>query len=304
MRSTGTQPTKISDHVECARSRLEQAFLCFGHGCDNARDEAIWATLHVAGLIEHEYHDVLDRELSEKQIQMLRELLDMRIATRKPLAYLIGQAWFAGLDFHIDERAIVPRSHFGDLIQDGFVPWVLNDATDRVLDLCTGSGCIAIAMAMHYPAVTLDAADIDAEALDVARMNIDRFNVSQRVRLIESDLFDQIEFSQYDLIVCNPPYVSISDTDALPAEYQHEPRLALEADEDGLGVVRRILGQAARYLSANGHLLMELGDSANELESRFPEVPFFWLTSRSGDSVVMLLSAEQLKSHASSFGRA
>ncbi len=298
----GTQPTTVSEHVEWALARLEQSDSFFGHGCDNARDEAIWATLHVADLIDHEFGDICDRKLSSEQSLKVQALIHARIDSRKPLAYLIREAWFAGFSFYIDERAIVPRSHFGDLIQDGLVPWVKPDSARRILDLCTGSGCIAVAMALHYPNMLVDAADIDRDALDVAGINIARFGVDERVRLIESDLFENIKDNRYDLIVCNPPYVSASDADNLPAEYQHEPRLALEAEDEGLKIVKRILQEAIQHLSDDGHLLIELGESAETLESEYSDVPFFWLTSRSGESVVLLISAEQLRTYESRFG--
>ena len=294
-------PATVSDHVEWAFARLEKSDAFFGHGCDNAQDEAIWATLHVAGLMDRDYDDVSDLELTSEQSSDLRKLIHNRIDSRKPLAYLIREAWFAGLSFHIDERAIVPRSHFGDLIQDGFVSWIRLESARRILDLCAGSGCIAVAMALRCPDATVDATDIDADALDVARINVDRYAVDDRVRLIQSDLFESVESEKYDLIVCNPPYVSSFDTDSLPAEYHKEPRHALEADDDGLEIVKKILSEAAGHLTENGHLLIELGESAGLLESRNPTVPFFWLTSRSGESVVLLLSAEQLKEHGECF---
>ena len=296
-----TQPTTVSEHVDWALARLEQSDSFFGHGCDNARDEAIWATLHVAELIDHEFKDVCDQKLSGEQSSRIQALIHERIKSRKPLAYLIREAWFAGFAFYIDERAIVPRSHFGDLIQDGFVPWVRPESARNILDLCTGSGCIAVAMALHYPDALIDAVDIDRDALEVAQVNVTRFAVGERVRLIESDLFEKIEENRYDLIVCNPPYVSSSDTDGLPAEYQHEPRLALEAKDEGLEIVKKILRDGIQHLSDNGHLLIELGESAKILESQFADVPFFWLTSRSGESVVLLISAQQLKTYESSF---
>ena len=294
-------PATVSDHVKWALARLEKSDAFFGHGCDNAHDEAIWATLHVAQLIDQEYDDVSGLELTSKQSSDLQQLIHERINSRKPLAYLIREAWFAGLSFYIDERAIVPRSHFGDLIQDGFVSWIQLESAHRILDLCTGSGCIAVAMALRCPDATVDATDIDPDALDVARVNVDRYAVDDRVRLIQSDLFDGVESEIYDLIVCNPPYVSSSDTDSLPVEYHKEPRHALEADEEGLEIVKKILGEAANHLTENGHLLIELGESAALLESQNPTVPFFWLTSRSGESVVLLLSAEQLKIHGECF---
>ncbi|MDE0310330.1 MAG: 50S ribosomal protein L3 N(5)-glutamine methyltransferase [Acidiferrobacterales bacterium] len=299
----GTQPTTISDHVEWALARLEQSDSFFGHGCDNARDEAIWVTLHVTGLIDHEYEDVCHKKVSREHSSAIQALIHARINLRKPLAYLIREAWFAGHAFYIDERVIVPRSHFGDLIQDGFAPWISPQSVRHVLDLCTGSGCIGIAMALKYPDVIVDAVDIDPDALDVARINVSRFGVDKRVRLVESDLFERLERNRYDLIVCNPPYVSSTDADDLPAEYHHEPRLALEAADEGLKIVKKILCQAIRHLSDNGHLLIELGGSAQTLESQFPDIPFLWLTSRSGESVVLLISAEQLKVYESRFSR-
>ncbi len=299
-----TPPVTVSEHVEWALARLEQSDAFFGHGCDNARDEAIWTTLHVAGLIDQEFGDICDRKLSSEQSSKIQALIDERIDSRKPLAYLINEAWFAGFAFYIDERAIVPRSHFGDLIQDGFVPWVKPESARRILDLCTGSGCIAVAMALHYPNALVDATDIDRDALDVAQVNVTRFGVDKRVRLIESDLFENINDNRYDLIICNPPYVSSSDTDDLPVEYKHEPRLALEAEDGGLKIVKKILREAFQHLSDDGHLLIELGESAEVLESQYSDVPFFWLTSRSGESVVLLISAEQLKTYESRLAQA
>lgn len=298
-----TQLTTVSEHIEWALARLEQSDSFFGHGCDNARDEAIWATLHVTDLIDQDFEEICDRKLSGEQSSKVQALIHERINSRKPLAYVIREAWFAGLAFYIDERAIVPRSHFGDLIQDGFVPWIKPESAHHILDLCTGSGCIAVAMALQYPDVLVDAVDIDRDALDVAQVNVARFGVEERVRLIESDLFENISINRYDLIVCNPPYVASSDVENLPAEYQHEPRLALEAEDDGLMIVKKILIDAIEHLSDDGHLLIELGESAEILESLFPDVPFFWLTSRSGESVVLLISFDQLKTYRSRFSR-
>ena len=292
----------FSDHIDWAQAELEQSDAFFGHGCDNARDEAIWAALHVIGEMDCDLEDVVDEPLTREQSLKFQELIERRIETRKPLAYLINEAWFAAMPFYIDERAIIPRSHIGDLVRDGFGPWVRFENLERVLDLCTGSGCIAVALAFRFPDVMFDAADIDRQALEVAKINIARFGVDSQVTTIESNLFDALAGRRYDLIVCNPPYVSATEIDSLPAEYQHEPRLALEADDDGLGIVRSILCNAASHLTERGHLMMELGDSAQLLEARFPRVPFLWLTSRSGESVVLLISAKELKVHAAEFG--
>ena len=291
----------VADHARHAEARLLESDLHFAHGCDNPRDEAIWATMHVAGLMHHEFEEICDQRLSANQSDDLHKLIEARIESRKPLAYLIREAWFAGRPFYVDERAIVPRSHFGDLVQDGFGPCIDPRSVKRILDLCTGSGCIAVAMALEFPHATVDAADIDAEALQVAQINIERFKCSGRVRAIESSLFDRLEGECYDLIVSNPPYIDALTVDSLPTEYLHEPRRAFAAHERGIGFARQILSQASGYLSDHGFLLMELGDSAKTLESAFPDIPFMWLTTRSGESVVLMISAQELKIYRNRF---
>ena len=285
----------IDDCVSWAAEQLDQADVFFGHGCSNARDEAIWATLHVTGLMEQEYHEIAPTLISEQDYSKVRDLIEKRIQTREPLAYLIGEAWFAGYSFYIDERAIVPRSHLGDLIQDGLEPWVDSSSMQRALDLCCGSGCIAVALALACPNLKVDASDLDAKALEVARINIDRFQVEDRVQVMQSDLFQDLPICKYDLIASNPPYVPSEELDELPEEYQHEPNLAFAGGEDGLKFVRQILIQSADYLSDQGYLLIELGNNADALESAYPDFPFLWLTSRSEESVVVLLSKEELQ---------
>ena len=287
-------PTTINDCVVWATARLENSNAHFGHGCDNPRDEAIWATLHITGLMDRHYNEVADSLITELQFQSLRHLVDQRIETLQPLAYLIGEAWFAGFSFHIDARAIVPRSHFGDLIQDGLDPWIQPQQLHTALDLCCGSGCIAIALALTYPQLRIDACDIDTQALEVAKTNITRHQVDDQVNTVQSDLFENLAGRQYDLILCNPPYIATSELDELPKEYLHEPRQAFEAGNDGLVFVRQILSQAGQYLSNDGCLLMEIGNSASVLEEEYPSIPFLWLTSRSGESVVLLLSKKEI----------
>ena len=245
--------------------------------------------------MEQEYYEIASTLISEQDYAKVRDLIEKRIQTREPLAYLIGEAWFAGYSFYIDERAIVPRSHLGDLIQDGLEPWVDSSSLQRALDLCCGSGCIAVALALAYPNLKVDASDLDASALEVARINIDRFQVEDRVRVMQSDLFQDLPVCKYDLIASNPPYVPSEELDKLPDEYQHEPNLAFAGGEDGLKFVRQILIQAADYLSDQGYLLIELGSNADALESAYPDFPFLWLTSRSEESVVVLLSKEELQ---------
>ncbi len=285
----------IDDCVSWAAARLDQAGVFFGHGCNNARDEAIWATLHVTGLIDREYHEIASTPISEQDYSKVRDLIKKRILTRQPLAYLIREAWFAGYRFYIDERAIVPRSHLGDLIQDGFEPWIDTTTLERALDLCCGSGCIAVALALTCPNLIVDASDLDASALEVARINIDRFQVGNRVQILQSDLFQNVPVCKYDLITSNPPYIPSEELDGLPEEYLHEPRLAFAGGEDGLEFVRQILIRAADYLSDKGYLMIELGSNADALESAYPDFPFLWLTSRSEESVVVLLSKEELQ---------
>ena len=285
----------IDDCVIWAAEQLDQADVFFGHGCSNARDEAIWATLNVTGLMEQEYHEIASTLISAQDYSKVRDLIERRIQTREPLAYLIREAWFAGHRFYIDERAIIPRSHLGDLIQDGLEPWVDSSSLQRALDLCCGSGCIAVALALANPNLNVDASDLDARALEVARINIDRFQVENRVRVTQSDLFQNLPLCKYDLIASNPPYIQSEELDELPEEYQHEPKLAFAGGEDGLKFVRQILIQAANYLSDKGCLLIELGNNADALENAYPDVPFLWLTSRSEESVVVLLSKEELQ---------
>ncbi len=293
----------VSDHVDWACQRLQNSNVYFGHGCTNARDEAIWATLHVAGFMDYDLEVVKSKTLSAQISSQIQELIQTRIETRKPLAYLIQQAWFAGLAFYIDERAIVPRSHIGDLIQDGLEPWVQPNDIHFALDLCTGSGCIAIALALKHSNLVIDGSDIDTNALEVAQINIDRYELNHRVTVIQSDIFENLSESRYDLIVCNPPYVDEFDINSLPKEYQHEPRHALVSDDSGVGIVRKILCQSRQYLTEQGVLLMELGNSVSQLELAFPNIPFFWLTSRSGESVVLVITANELHEYETIFAK-
>ena len=203
----------IDDCVSWADARLDQADVFFGHGCYNSRDEAIWATLHVAGLMDQEYDEIASTLISEQDYSKVRDLIERRIQTRQPLAYLIREAWFAGYGFYIDERAIVPRSHLGDLIQDGLEPWIDSTTLERALDLCCGSGCIAVALALTCPNLIVDASDLDASALEVARINIDRFQVENRVQVVQSDLFQNLPICKYDLIASNPPYIPSEELD-------------------------------------------------------------------------------------------
>lgn len=294
-------PRTLRDFVLWAERRFAQARLYFGHGTDNARDEAAWL---VASALEIPF-DALDanaeRVLTASEADRLRALAEARIATRKPLAYLLHEAWFAGKKFYVDERAIVPRSLIGDFIPGQFRPWVDPARVTHILDLCTGSGCIAIAAALAFPDAQVDAADISPEALAVARINVDRFRLGPRVRLVQSDLFAQLEDNRYDLILTNPPYVDARDMATLPKEYRHEPALALASGETGLDAIVQILAEAPAHMNAGGTLIAEVGNSGVTLRQRFPKVPFIWLTSASGDDSVFLLDRAKLVQHAGTF---
>ncbi len=287
-------PVDLCSCVEWVEQNLEQSDLFFGHGTDNAFDEAVWLTLYAAGLDVRKFDDEWEIQISSTQFDKIQALLDQRIKTRKPLAYLINQAWFAGEEFYVDERVIVPRSHLGEWIPDRFEPWI--DASDvrDALDLCCGSACIAIALAKAFPDTHIEACDISHDALQVAQINIERHQLEQRVRLIESNLFESLNGKCYDLIVSNPPYVDTETLKTMPDEYQHEPRMAFSGGNDGLVSIEKILQQARNHLNDDGHVIVETGIATPAVERRYPNVPFTWLTSANGDSVIFLLSAVEL----------
>jgi len=300
-RAKPSDPRTVRDFILWAERRFAKAKLYYGHGTDNARDEAVWlviATLHIP------YDDLdaqADRLLNVAEQQTVRELAEARITTRKPLAYLLHEAWFAGLKFYVDERVIVPRSLIGDFIHEQFQPWIDPARAHRILDLCTGSGCIAIAAALAFPQAQVDGADISADALAVAHLNVTQHELAARVQLVQSDLYSGLTGRRYDLILTNPPYVDAADMAALPDEYRHEPTLALASGTQGLNAILHILAQAPAHLNPGGTLVAEVGNSHVALAERFPEVPFVWLTSVSGDESVFLLSAEELGRYAGRF---
>ena len=266
-----TAPLPLSALIDRTREALAAADLFYGHGTDNPHDEACWLVSATLGL-PPDFSDADEQLISSEQCAAVAQLLDQRIRTRQPLAYLLGEAWFAGLRFEVNASVLVPRSPLAELIVEGFSPWLEADQLQRALEIGTGSGCIAAALAWHHPQVRVDAVEVCPEALALAQRNIEALGVSDRVRLLHADLYDAVSDERYDLIISNPPYVPQASMAELPAEYLAEPALGLVAGEDGLSVVRPLLTQAHAHLSDHGIVVVEVGEAAEALEA--------WLLSR------------------------
>jgi ribosomal protein L3 glutamine methyltransferase len=286
----------VSVHTLIARgaARLRRARVFFGHGTDNAWDEAASLVLHAARLRHADASRFEGRRVGPSAQRRARQLLTRRIQERIPAAYLTGSSWFAGLRFAVDARVLVPRSALAELIERGFAPWIAADRVRRVLDLGTGSGCIAIACARALPHARVDAVDLSAEALAVARANVRSHRLGRRVRVRQSDHFRALTGAAYDIIVSNPPYVGAAELKGLPPEYRHEPRVALAAGKSGLDSVRVILREAARHLRPRGLLVVEVGNSERAVRRAYPRLPFVWLQFARGGGGVFLLTREQL----------
>jgi ribosomal protein L3 glutamine methyltransferase len=290
-------PLTVGELIARGARRLRRARVFFGHGTDNARDEAAALVLHALDLPPSGGTALYGRRVRRSGAARAEALLRRRISERRPAAYLTGIAWFAGLPFAVDERVLIPRSPLAELIERRFAPWVAPERVRRVLDVGTGSGCIAIACAKALPRARVDAVDLSADALEVARINVRRHRLARRVRLVRSDHFRALRGATYDIIVANPPYVGASELKGLPPEYRHEPRLALAAGRAGLDSVRVILAQAARHLKPRGLLVVEVGNTERAVRRAYPRLPFVWLQFARGGGGVFLITREQLLAH-------
>jgi len=293
------QPQTVLDHVRLAASRLQRARVAFAHGTTDPVAEAAFIVGETLGFHPDEIEDAALRPISDANAARIRALVEERIATRKPAAYLLRKIYMRGLPFYVDERTIVPRSFIGELLDAHFAGddgLQLRDppAVVRVLDLCTGSGCLAILAARAFPNAAIDAADLSGDALDVARRNVADYGLMKRIRLVQGDLFAPLERERYDLIISNPPYVDAQGMAGLPRECEYEPRIAFDGGADGIDLVRRILGEAKAHLNEGGGLLCEVGRCRPALEAAFPLTPFLWLDTDESEGEVFWLEAREL----------
>ena len=285
----------VRDWLRYAVTRFNRAGVFCGHGVHDTYDEAVWLILGTLALPLDRLEPFLDACIpGEERIGVL-EAIEQRADERLPTAYILGEAGLCDFRFTVDERVIVPRSFFAEMLEDGFAPWVDDpESVSSVLDMCTGSGCLAILMAHVFPNAEVTAVDLSDDALDVARINVADYGLEDRIELVRSDVFDGLAGRRFDLILSNPPYVTAEAMDALPPEYLHEPHMALASGEDGLDVVRRLLAQAAGHLNPGGILAVEVGHNRHIVEAAFPDLPFNWLSTRGGDDMVFLLRREDL----------
>ena len=290
-----TELLTVRDHLRYAVSRFTAAGLFFGHGSDNAWDESVYLTLHTLSLPLDRLEPFLDARLLPHEKEALLEIFRRRCEERLPAAYLTNEAWLGEHRFYVDDRVIVPRSFIAELLQEQLTPWVEDPwAIESALDLCTGSGCLAILTALAFPEAQVDAVDLSKDAISVAERNIADYHLTERVHPIQSDAFSQLTGKRYDLIISNPPYVDAESVATLPPEYLHEPEMALGSGEDGLDFTHIILREAKKHLTPNGLLIVEIGHNREVLEAAYPTLPFTWLDTTAGDEYVFLLNAADL----------
>ena len=283
------------DLLRFSVSRFNEAGLFFGHGSSNAYDEAAYLILHTLHLPPDQMETFLDARLTNMEVSQVLGIVKRRALEKIPAAYLTQEAWLGDFSFYVDKRVLIPRSFIAELLREQLSPWVSDPSSvHSVLDLCTGSGCLAILLAHAFENATIEATDISDEALEVANKNVDNYDLNQRVHLLQSDLFDALEGRLYDLIISNPPYVNAESMASLPEEYLHEPRSALASGNDGLEATKEILRRAAGYLTDEGMLIVEIGHNRAALEEAFPQTPFTWLETTAGDGFVFMLTRDHL----------
>lgn len=294
---TSRQLRTVRDCLRFAVSRFNQAELFFGHGSDNAYDEAVYLILHTLHLPLEQLDPFLDARLTDAELQTVLTILRRRVEERLPAAYLTHEAWLGAHRFYVDERVIVPRAFIAELLREQLAPWIEDaDAVTSVLDMCTGSGCLAILAALAFADADVDAVDLSTDALAVAAINVAEYDLAAQIELIHSDLFDGLQGRTYDLILSNPPYVDAESVALLPHEYLHEPALALASGDDGLDATRRIIERARTHLNPQGLLIVEIGHNRETLEATYPQLPFTWLETSAADQHVFLLRREELPS--------
>ncbi|MEE3170168.1 MAG: 50S ribosomal protein L3 N(5)-glutamine methyltransferase [Pseudomonadota bacterium] len=284
----------VRDYLRYASSRFAASPLFFGHGTDNVWDEAVQLVMRSLHLPLENNTVFLDARLTCEERNTILERIDRRVNERVPLAYLLGEAWFMGMPFHVDERVLVPRSPIGELIENGFQPWLGDRPVERILDLCTGSGCIGIGAASVFVDAEVVLSDISADALEVAESNIDLHGLRGRVSTVQSDVFEKVE-GRFDVIVSNPPYVDAEDLADMPDEYRHEPELGLAAGQDGLDIAHRIIAEAADHLTPGGLLVVEVGNSCAALDDAYPDLPLTWLEFENGGDGVFVIGEAELR---------
>jgi len=285
----------IRDWLRFAVSRFEEAGIFFGHGTDNAYDEAVWLIMSALHLPHDTLNNFLDSRLLESERKHLAHLLERRVEQRVPTAYLVREAWLKGFKFYVDERVIVPRSFIAELLEDGLSPWIdYPEMVESAADICTGSGCLGILLAHAFPDAEVDVVDISADALAVANINIANYGLQDQVKAIQSDMFSALQGKTYDLIISNPPYVDAPSMAQLPEEYRNEPQIALGSGTDGLEHTHTLLREAGKYLNDGGLLIVEIGHNRDALHEAYPDLPFTWLEVESGNEFVFMLSKKQL----------